>query len=238
MNKYLKYILIKGRSTLIDTANRLKSNKTIFEDIFEKGGWQNNESVSGSGSTLQNTRRIIQLLPDIFQEYNIKSVLDIPCGDFNWMRQVSMENIKYTGCDIVEKIVVNNNQKHLSPQRSFYTADITRDELPCVDLIFCRDCLVHFSNRDVLKALTNILKSRSRFLLTTTFPEHQNQNIVTGNWRPLNLQSAPFNLPQPLKIFFEGCDEVNGQYSDKALALWDNDTLKKTLQRYGHFQAK
>jgi 2-polyprenyl-3-methyl-5-hydroxy-6-metoxy-1,4-benzoquinol methylase len=230
MNKYLKYILKKGRSTLIDTANRLKSHKTIFEDIHKNGGWRNDESVSGSGSMLRNAKNLVELLPIIFQQYNIRTVLDIPCGDFNWMKQVRLDEVKYIGCDIVGKLVENNQRKHSDKQLSFFVADITEDVLPRVDLILCRDCLVHFSNKDVLKALRNVIKSGSSFLLVTTFPDHENRDIVTGNWRPLNLQSPPFNLPEPVRIFFEGCDEVDGQYKDKALALWNIDTLKKIIR--------
>jgi 2-polyprenyl-3-methyl-5-hydroxy-6-metoxy-1,4-benzoquinol methylase len=229
MNKYLKYILKKGRSTLIDTANRLKSHKTIFEDIHKNGGWRNDESVSGSGSMLRNAKNIVELLPIIFQQYNIRTVLDIPCGDFNWMKQVRLDEVKYIGCDIVGKLVENNQRKHSNKQLSFLVADITEDVLPRVDLILCRDCLVHFSNKDVLRALRNVIKSGSSFLLVTTFPDHENRDIVTGNWRPLNLQSPPFNLPEPVRIFFEGCDEVDGQYKDKALALWNIDILKKII---------
>jgi 2-polyprenyl-3-methyl-5-hydroxy-6-metoxy-1,4-benzoquinol methylase len=230
MNKYLKYILKKGRSTLIDTANRLKSHKTIFEDIHKNGGWRNDESVSGSGSMLRNAKNIVELLPIIFQQYNIRTVLDIPCGDFNWMKQVRLDEVKYIGCDIVGKLVENNQRKHSDKQLSFFVADITEDVLPRVDLILCRDCLVHFSNKDVLRALRNVIKSGSSFLLVTTFPDHENRDIVTGNWRPLNLQSPPFNLPEPVRIFFEGCDEVDGQYKDKALALWNINTLKKIIR--------
>jgi 2-polyprenyl-3-methyl-5-hydroxy-6-metoxy-1,4-benzoquinol methylase len=226
MNKYLKYILLRGRSTVIDTTNRLKSRKAIFESIYKKGGWRNNESVSGSGSKVTSTKEIISFLPIIFKTHDIRSVLDIPCGDFNWMQHVPMEGIKYFGSDIVELLISYNQKKYSTENKSFFVADVTADALPTVDLILCRDCFVHFSNRDVVSGLRNILRSKSKYLLTTTFPEHRNKNVVTGNWRPLNLQEAPFNLPKPMSIFFEGYKEDNGQYCDKALGLWDIKELE------------
>ena len=38
----------------------------------------------------------------------ITSVLDIPCGDFNWMQKVDLSNIEYIGADIVEELIKKN----------------------------------------------------------------------------------------------------------------------------------
>lgn len=70
---------------------------------------------------------------------------------------------------------------------------------------------------NTVKALKSIRESGSRYLLTTTFPG-KNRDIVTGQWRKLNLQADPFNLPAPLKLFSEQCTEPGGE--DKALGLW------------------
>lgn len=99
--------------------------------------------------------------------------------------------------------------------------DLIGDKLPKVDLVLCRDCLVHFSFDDVFAALRNIVSSGSTYLLTTTFPEREaNDDIRTGSWRPLNLERAPFHMPAPLRILNEGCTENGGIYHDKSLAFW------------------
>jgi hypothetical protein len=92
---------------------------------------------------------------------------------------------------------------------------------PAADLLLCRDCLVHLSFADIDKALRNIRRSSLAYLLTTTFPaESVNADIVTGDWRPLNLQAAPFNLPTPVELINEGCTEGDGAFADKSLGLW------------------
>jgi hypothetical protein len=48
----------------------------------------------------------------------------------------------------------------------------------------------------------------------------QNLDITTGDWRIINLEKAPFNLPEPIKIINEKCTEANGSYADKSLGLW------------------
>lgn len=53
----------------------------------------NSESKSGGGSTISSTTTLRHFLPIFFQKYNIKTILDIPCGDYNWMKMV--EKKKY-----------------------------------------------------------------------------------------------------------------------------------------------
>jgi len=189
----------------------------VFSSIYRQNHWADAESVSGPGSTLHNTSLISDALLQVISRYQIKTLLDIPCGDFNWMQRIDLKQVKYIGMDIVPDLIKNNIAKFANENRQFMAADIVTDELPNVDLIFCRDCFVHLSFKDIRAALVNIKKSQSTYLLTTTFPDHKNFDIVTGNWRQLNLQSTPYNLPLPLKIFNEG---ESGENQDKAMALW------------------
>src|ERR1700760_3479215 len=123
-------------------------------------------------------------------------------------------------------------KKYGNAHRTFLNLDMTRHDLPQVDLIFSRDCLVHFSYEDIFRALQHFQKSRSRYLLTTTFPKLQaNTQIATGGWRPLNLQIHPFNFPPPLQIINEKCTEHGNRYADKSLGLWD---LSKIENMIGH----
>ena len=185
------------------------------------------ESRSGPGSSLNSTAVIRAELPSLIQNLGAKSLLDAPCGDFNWMRHTINGELKnYIGIDVIPDLIDQNQKSFGGPTRRFLNLDITRHLLPQVDLIFCRDCLVHFSYKDIAEALRNFKKSKSRFLLTTTFPNRQaNHDIATGDWQPLNLQAHPFNFPPPLKIINEKCWENGGRYTDKSLALWELATL-------------
>jgi len=79
-----------------------------------------------------------------------------------------------------------------------------RDELPQVDLIFCRNLFIHFSYRDIFTAIENIKKSGSKYLLTTCHRmETINFDIGTGQWHPINLLIKPFSFPSPLKVVDE-----------------------------------
>lgn len=146
------------------------SNKVLFTLIHDKHLWDEKESVSGPGSTFDATRNIRAALPEIFETYNIKSVLDIPCGDFNWMQHVDLKGIDYTGADIVEELIEKNNRNFASDKRKFLVLDLTRDTLPGSDLVICRDGLVHLTDREISLALRNIKKSGAKYLFTTNLP--------------------------------------------------------------------
>jgi len=105
--------------------------------------------------------------------------------------------------------------------------DIVVDILPRADVILCRDCFIHLSNKDIVKAIKNFKNSQSSYLLTTTFTGlAQNDNLVSGRgWRPINLTLPPFSFPPPLLMINEKCTEQNGKYTDKSLGLWHLNNL-------------
>ena len=159
------------------------------------------------------------MLPIIIKEQNCSSLLDVPCGDFYWMKLVDL-NIVYIGGDIVATIIEKNQKQYSNQNRKFIKLDIVKDKLPGCDLLLCRDCLVHFSDQDVFKAIRNIKTSGIKFLLATTFFSRKNNiNIPTGSWRPINLQLPPFNFPAPNKLVVEKCPVE--KYDDKSLGLWE-----------------
>ena len=184
------------------------STEQIFTNIYKKNHWDGKESISGSGSDSNQTKIITKELSSLFKDFNISTVLDIPCGDFNWMKNVNMNKIHYTGADVVKEIIKNNTDKYEQDNIHFLNINIISDPLPKVDLIFVRDCLVHFSFKDIYLSLNNICKGQSKYFLTTTFTNRKhNKNINTGDWRTLNLEITPFFLPKPIKIIYEDCTE-------------------------------
>jgi hypothetical protein len=204
--------------------------KQLWKDNYEY--MKSMGAGSGTGSTLDATKVIVERLPGILKQLDIRSMLDIPCGDFHWMSQIDLSNINYIGADIVEENIVQNTWKyvHNGQPRSFMVRDITADPLPCVDLIFCRDCLVHFSDEDVWKALKNVVASGSKYLMTTCFIDRRENFVIKpGGWRTLNLEQAPFNFPAPLGLLNEDCPEQAGVFGDKCLALWNVEDLRGVL---------
>ena len=199
---------------------RNRAIKSIFTELYFEPK-RDQEMISGPGSDLVQTAVISSEIPAVIKEFDIQTMLDAPCGDFYWMRRVELGVKTYIGVDIVRELVERHTRDHANANRRFMCRDITKDTLPCVDMIFSRDALVHLSNSDAQAALANFKASGSKYLLMTTFAETpRNEDILTGGWRPINFQRAPFNLPPPLKLINEHCTEDGGKYPDKSLGLW------------------
>jgi hypothetical protein len=169
-------------------------------------------------------------LPGLLRELDVGVLLDVPCGAYGWIEPVTRAVRSYLGADVVTELVAENERLHADATHRFLTLDLTRDPLPPADLILCRDCLVHLSFEDVLSALRNVARSSATYLLTTTFVGcEQNEDIVTGDWRPLNLERSPFDLPAPLRLVDEHTPEGGGAFADKALGLWRISELAARL---------
>ena len=81
--------LMRGAARFIRSVPaRLRGRESVFTQIYTNNGWRNQESVSGDGSTLRETRVVRQVLPAIIARYDVQVLLDIPCGDCNWIRAI------------------------------------------------------------------------------------------------------------------------------------------------------
>lgn len=206
-----------------------KDAETVFTEVYLARRWKIQDSLSGPGSDFAQTEKIVECLPSILRELGVRTFLDIPCGDFNWMQRLDLQGIHYIGADIVEKLI-NDNKRFASADRSFIHCDLISDPLPDADLIFCRDCLVHLSHENIFRALRNICDSNIKYLLTTTFPENEeNCDIITGEWRLLNLELPPFNFPKPERLIVEGYYPAGERFSDKSLGLWPVSAIRNSL---------
>ncbi len=197
------------------------SIKDTFQNIYRTNHWSGKDSISGGGASTTQTQQIQTELPPLLQRLQISTFLDLPCGDFSWMQFVNLAGVSYIGADIVPEIISQNQEKYGQLNRKFMSLDITQDDLISADLLFCHDCLVHFSFADIHRTIINIKRNKFVYLLTTTFPNCElNKDIITGDWRLLNFTLPPFNFPPPLYLINEQCSEGNGEFQDKSLGLW------------------
>jgi len=198
-----------------DIFHRGHDTEAVFSKIYERNLWNDPESRSGRGSTLQRTVVIRSVLSALLSDVAAQSLLDAPCGDFNWMRYVELGPVKYIGADIVPGLIARNEQRYGCDRREFVVMDITRSAIPRVDVILCRDCFAHLSFRNVLSAVANFKRSNSEYLFATTHTGvREHRDIATGEGRYVNLQLSPFNFPEPLKLVVE--DPTLG----KCLGVW------------------
>ena len=121
-----KYIYNKNKKEIFNK----NSQKERFELIYKTNFWSSKESVSGLGSEQVNTINVKKGIVNIINEYKINSILDAPCGDFNWIKDILNNDIKYIGADIVKDLIDKNLIKFYKKNINFIQLDITTDNLP------------------------------------------------------------------------------------------------------------
>ena len=197
--------------------------ESIFTEIYRNKGWgQQWNSRSGRGSDLVHTKNLRSELPKLLNELQIKSMLDIPCGDFYWLKELDLDSISYVGADIVDDIISYNYEHYSQGNKIFKKLDMRSSELPKVDLVLCRDLFQHFSFKDIKESLSNIKKSNSTFFLATCqllITSHE--DIETGKDPKVNLTYPPFLLPKPMGVI----DDSNLDNQNKRLFLWKINQL-------------
>lgn len=204
--------------------------ENTFTLIHDENRWGSDESVSGAGSTVDQTIMIRRALPVLMRDLKLTSLLDAPCGDFNWMRRVDFSpNIEYTGGDIVKSLIANLQKRYGDSDRRFVTLDIVNDDLPANDIWLCRDVLFHLSNAQILKVLANFVGSDVKFLLTTTYDfADSNVDITSGGFRFINLRKAPFELPRPRLAI----DDYLAPEPPRKLGLWSRAEVAQALSKH------
>lgn len=190
----------------------------IFAKAYRNPIWGSIESASGTGSTMEATKDIRRELPKLIRSYNIKTMLDAPCGDWNWMSQTERPLERYIGVDIVPDVIAENTIRFGDGKTEFMARNLVADRLPATDLILCRDCLVHLSFQDIVAVIGNFKSSKSTYLLANTYPHiEKNENLFSGlGWRRLNLQQAPFDFPEPMLMFPDCVSADEGNF----MAMW------------------
>jgi hypothetical protein len=182
-----------------------------FTRIYDKKLWLKvapainaDKSLSGYGSTLESTKVLRHALEGFLSQIEARRLLDIPCGDFNWMRAVQFPpGMEYIGGDVVPPLIARlkacYGRGDTASRRLFRVFDITKDEFDPADVWLCKDCIQHLSNRDIIAALRNFCNSSVEFALISNHTDvKENIDIPTGHFRHVDLTLPPFNLPEPL----------------------------------------
>jgi SAM-dependent methyltransferase len=202
------------------------SRKERFSLIYRHGLWTDGDPavpLSGGGSTLQATQTIRERLPELLQDLQCETLLDVGCGDFTWMSTVALP-CRYIGADVVPS-VIESNSKFADDRRTFVLHDAVNEQLPEADVVLCREVLFHLSLEDALSVLRTILRSERSYLVATTDARTLfNGDIETGDFRLLNLEKRPFRFPPPLRTL---PDEWMSE--GRRLGVWQIESIRSAL---------
>ena len=192
-----------------------------FREAYRSRAWVSSKdqlSRSGLGSETSATRTIVEALPALLVRLGCETLLDVGCGDWNWMREVRLP-CDYIGIDIVPE-VIEANRRFERVGVAFKVGDAIQGHLPEADVVLCREVLFHLSFRDSLAALTNIRAAGRWLLATSDAGIWFNSDIATGDYRRVNLERAPYRLPRPRAVISD-----EGVCRGRVLALWATTDL-------------
>jgi SAM-dependent methyltransferase len=178
-----------------------KSTGEIFSEIYEKKLWglnHENYGTSGPGSSFESTEKYREFLQHFLHTFDIHSVVDVGCGDWEFSRFINWDGINYMGYDVVPRVIEENKRKYETAVIQFAVGDGAAINLPVADLLICKDVLMHLPYEDIAIILSKA-KQYKYCLFTNDIihadPPLENYDIVKGDWRPsMNLAKPPFNL--------------------------------------------
>jgi SAM-dependent methyltransferase len=195
---------------------KLKSKplEEIFTEIYEKNVWGGKPGTfySGTGTENPSTQIYIAQLVRLINEKQIRSVLDIGCGDFTIMRQViAQTGINYHGVDLVAPLVKDLQCKFETGNIRFSVLNAVRDPLPEADLVTIRQVLQHLNNEQIQSVLGKVCKFKYA-LMTEHVPVGKsvdpNLDKIAGPHIRMRVNSGVF-IDQPpfsiknVKVLFE-----------------------------------
>tara|TARA_B100001121_G_scaffold299618_1_gene308544 strand:+ start:117 stop:839 length:723 start_codon:yes stop_codon:yes gene_type:complete len=216
---WLRKFYVSKFSNLFFSGENIRKN--TFKYIYLSNHWQNyfksdsQDSKSGPGSNLKYTSEMSKELQKFFIEKNIKTILDIGCGDFIWMNLLLNEYHiydKYLGLDIVDELIKNNKKKYSNNKISFKTFDLVKDEVPNgFDIILVRHVFIHLKNEQIINFLDLLKNLNVKYFGVTSTPSlgKNNELKTVGRYRDINIEIEPFNF----KDYVSKIDEKNNNYT-------------------------
>jgi SAM-dependent methyltransferase len=195
------------------SRNRCLSAQDVFTNVYTKGLWGGDPGTffSGPGSNEEAAKPYADFVLRFMAEHNVKSVVDLGCGDFRVGRRIAASGVSYTGVDVVGPLIAENTRRNCSPTVRFQRADITSDALPEGDLCLIREVLQHLSNAQVSAVLAKLPKYQHA-LITEVHPDdfqhyQINRDKLHGatsrlaHFSVLCLDQPPFNVADARLVF-------------------------------------
>ncbi len=164
-----------------------------FEQIYATREWGRG---SGEGSYRVHTRGYVEQLQTFMRDHNVKSVVDLGCGDWQFSKYIDWDGIHYCGLDVVKSVIDDNSAKHASSNIEFQLVSKGFDELPPADLLIAKDVLQHLSHQTVLSFLPVLHRYKHSLITNCVNPsgKTRNDDINNGEFRYLDIRLPPFDV--------------------------------------------
>ncbi len=187
--------------------------EAVFTNIYENHLWGNNNNIeysgsSGDGSALKHNKdTYIPFLQKFINDNNIKTVIDLGCGDFICGKVLYNDlDILYTGYDTYKKVIDYNSKHNSLPKYSFKHLDFYnfKEDIKNGDLCILKDVIMHWPLDNIYTFLDYLVESKKfKYILLCNCCGQtiDNTNIKTGEWRQLSCDYLPLKKYNPKKLY-------------------------------------
>jgi SAM-dependent methyltransferase len=175
----------------------------VFDDIYQNNRWG---FGSGNGSLPSVTKKYRKYLEQFIRDNHIKTVVDYGCGDWQFSYLIDWQDAHYTGLDIVPQVIEDDTKKYATSKISFQVLKPGAPVPVTGELLIVKDVLQHMSTADIKLFLANVLPHFKYALITNCIsPEETvNDDVATGEFRPLDLRRPPYDVPAEVVLEFAG----------------------------------
>ena len=159
--------------------NQRRSPREIFTEVYQNHRWggEIEDYYSGSGSDEVLARPHAEAVRRFIRENQVRSIVDLGCGDFRVGSRVKVDGVTYLGVDVVPTLIARDQEKYARDEVSFACLDIITDDLPDADLCLIRQVFQHLSNDQICGILPKLHQYRY-VLITEHYPAPDIKNII------------------------------------------------------------
>ena len=201
-------------------------------------GGANQAARSGSGSTVSTTGTVRRFLEETVRNFELGGVVDVPCGDLNWMVHVDgFHELQYFGGD-VSSVVIEDHQEAFkdAENTNFGLVDIVASDLYSQNsairgifdrrdvngvVVVVRQLMQHLSRVECLQVLLNFKELASKtqtpvYVMLTTYLRgngNEDEEYLLATGHKINLFKYPFCVKDPISMVYDGVP-------DMFLGLW------------------
>lgn len=199
----------------------------VFTKMYQGGAWEPNKANQPNpypGSTMPNTVKYREFLQTFMKNHNIRSVVDVGCGDWEFSQHVDWNGIQYIGYDVVKSIVDADTEHFGTDSIKFIHSDGIATDLPEADLLVCKDVLQHLTNEQICQFIKQFPKFSYCLITNDVDPStltSVNSDTPIGGYRSVDLSQPPFSVSGEKVLAYEASGNTKQTFLCQKTSLKD-----------------
>lgn len=150
---------------------------------------------SGGGSSPEYTAPYRAFVERFIWENDVRSILDLGCGDMQVMGNVDLQGASYVGVDCIAQRIEKNRAAY--PNLSFELADVRDRMIEGADLVLVKDVIQHWPLAEVVEWFERVRRAPFKYMLVTNDRvggQPTNTDIELGAHRHIDPLAPPFDM--------------------------------------------